>query len=148
MSRWPKPGSFWDYALPALFIAGMLLLLFWVRTSHGLRWGDAALALTASALVFGGIAALAPRHGKPRKPRRGGFWAGLVLFVAALGSMFGLLFADTYLFHPEDMSTRLLVNDGEIMAVVAGVAAWRFFWSKHRRPPQDLSEVISPSQRR
>jgi glycerol uptake facilitator-like aquaporin len=56
MSPFPKPRDFWDYALFALVMTGLLLLLFWVYTSDRLRWTDILLAATAAALfVLGAI---------------------------------------------------------------------------------------------
>jgi hypothetical protein len=39
----PKPRGFWDYALSALVMTGVLVLLFWLEASDGISWTDAAL---------------------------------------------------------------------------------------------------------
>jgi hypothetical protein len=46
----PKPRGFWDYALFALVMTG-LLMFFWPGASDAVGWTDAALAL-ATAVLF------------------------------------------------------------------------------------------------
>jgi hypothetical protein len=43
----PKPRGFWDYALFALVVTG-LLMFFWLGATDAVGWTDAALALAAA----------------------------------------------------------------------------------------------------
>ena len=49
----PKPRGFWDYALFALMMTGLLVLLFWMDASNGIGWADAAVAVAAAVLFVG-----------------------------------------------------------------------------------------------
>ncbi len=51
MIHLPKPRGFRDYALFAVFMAGLLLFLFWLTAAYPIGWADAVLALAEAALM-------------------------------------------------------------------------------------------------
>jgi drug/metabolite transporter (DMT)-like permease len=90
MIHLPKPRGFWDYALFALIMAG-ILFLFWVEASDGIGWADAALALSAAALfVFGTI--LARRGEKATWVAWPTWHAHLLATAGAFALQIGMLF--------------------------------------------------------
>lgn len=136
MVPFPKPRGFWDYALFALFMTGLLMLLFLIEASDGIGWTDAAFAGSAAALfVFATIFARRAEKGK---------WivqpAWYARALVALGSfifILGALYGDTYLLHHNSLIRTSLWHD-----VVLGIVliAW-FVWSPLRRfraKPQSL----------
>jgi len=126
----PKPRGFWDYALFALVMTGVLLFLFWLEASDGVRWADATLAFTAAVLCV--LAIVLSRRGEKAKwiaqPTR---YAHLLMVLGALGLMFGAIYADAYLFHRRDITSSRLRHD----MVLAPALTALMLWSLRRRLP-------------
>ena len=106
----PSPRGFWDYALFALILAGLLMGLFWLEIGGGIGLADAGLALVTSMLgVF--IVILARQSEKAKwvsRPTR------RVHLLAAVGTclfIFGALFADAYILHRREISARMFRDD-------------------------------------
>ena len=125
----PKPRGFWDYALFASMMTGVLLLLLWLEASDGVSWADAALAFASA--VLGTFAIVLARRGEKAtwiKQR-----SRHVYLVAALGAfmlLFGALYADAYLLHRRDITASRLRSD-VLLAMVLTAAT---LWSSRRRP--------------
>ena|SRR5579862_9702698 len=126
----PKPRGFWDYAIFAMAMTGLLLLLFWMEASDGVGWADAALAIAAAVLCV--LAIVFARRGEKAT------WIGqstrythLVAVLGSGGLMFGSLYADGYLLHRRDISSSRLWHD----IVLAVVLTPAMLWSLRRRPP-------------
>jgi threonine/homoserine efflux transporter RhtA len=118
-----KPRGFWDYALFALAMVGLLVFLFWLEASDGIGWADAVLALGAGALFAFGV--IIARRGEKatwiaRPTRRTHLLASLGAFVL----MFGAIYADTYLFHRRDITSKRLRNDAILAIGVTAGALW------------------------
>jgi hypothetical protein len=131
----PKPRGFWDYALFALMMTGLLSFLFWLEASDGVGWADAALA-SASA-VFLVFAIILARRGEKAAWIKQPTWH--VYPAAALGVlavMFGAIYADAYLLHHRDLAPNRLRRD-VVVAIVstAGIVSSllrRFFRAKRQ----------------
>jgi hypothetical protein len=130
MSPFPKPRGFWDYALFALVMTGLLLFLFWIEASDEVDWADAALAFTVGVLIVL-VIVLVRRKEKGTwivQPPR---YTLLLAVLAATGLLFGAIFADAYLFHRKDITTGRLRHD---MVIGVGMMAV-VYWSLRKRSP-------------
>jgi hypothetical protein len=126
----PKPRGFWDYALFALTMTGVLVFLFWLETSDGLGWADAALACAAAVLfVFATI--LARRGEKARWIAQPTWHSYLLAALGTSGLMFGAIYADAYLIHLRDITSNRLWHDMVFVIVVTTGT----LWSSRRRLP-------------
>ena len=128
MLAFPKPRGFWDYALFAFLLTGLLLSLFWLEASDGIRWGDATLALGVAILSV--VAIVLSRRLEKAKWIRQPTW--LVYLLATLGTiavMFGAAYADAYLLH------RGKVNSGELSdnLLYAVIFTAVMLWSSRKR---------------
>lgn len=128
MIRFPKPRGFWDYALFALVMTAVLILLFWGESSNGIGWADIAIAFASVVLsVFAIILARSREKAKwIRQPSRHVY---LLLALGAFSLIFGALYADAYLLHPRDITSRRLLND---LGLAIFLVAWTL-WSSRRR---------------
>jgi hypothetical protein len=131
----PKPRGFWDYALFALMMSGLLSFLFWLEASNGVGWADAAIAFASA--VFLVFAIIVARRGEKAAWIKQSTWQ--VYPVAALGVlavMFGAIYADAYLLHRRDLAPTRLRRD-VVVAIVstAGIVSSllrRFFRAKRQ----------------
>src|SRR5579864_700317 len=88
----PKARGFWDYALCALVMTGLLSLLFWLEASDRVRWGDAAVAFVSAVLsVFGII--LARRGEKATWIKQPTWRVYLIAGPGAFAMIFGAIYA-------------------------------------------------------
>ncbi len=125
----PKPRGFWDYALFALAMSGVLLLLFWLEAIDGFRWADATFAFTAAVLCV--LAIVLSRRGEKAKWIAQPTWyAHLLVVLGAVGWLFGAIYADAYLFHRRDITSSRLRHDVVFAVVLTAV----MLWSLRRRP--------------
>lgn len=131
MASLPKPRGFWDYALFALIMTGVLFSLFWLEASDGVSWTDALFAFATAVLSVLGIVLL--RRGERAiwraQPTRS---THLIALLGALGLVFGAIYADAYLFHRRDITFSRLRHDIVFSAVLTAVILWS---SQLRRPP-------------
>lgn len=126
----PKPRGFWDYALFALLMTGLLLFLFWLEASDAVGWADTALAFATAALCVFAIV-LARRAEKARwiaQPTRPAY---LLAVLGAFGMMFGAIYADAYLLHRRDITSSRFRHDAVSGVLLTTVT----LWSSRRRPP-------------
>jgi hypothetical protein len=124
----PKPRGFWDYALFALMMTGVLVLLFQLEASGGVGWVDAALAFTVAALFV--FATILGRQREKAKWIAHPTWHVYVLArFAAFVLIFGAICADAFLFHRSDITSSRLRRD----TVVAISVAIGLLWSSWRR---------------
>ena len=130
MIPFPKPRGFWDYALFALLMTGLLLSLFWLEASDGVGWLDAALAFAAAVLLVFAII-LARRGEKATWIARPTWRAYLLLAFAAFILMFGAVYADAYIFHRSDITYSRFRHD----MVLAIVLTAGLLWPSRRRFP-------------
>ena len=130
MSLFPKPRGFWDYALFALFMTGVLLALFWIEATDGLGWADALLAVAAAVLFVLGV--ILARRGEKAKWITQPTWR--VSFLAALGALvllFAAVYADAYLLHHRDLTSDRLRRDMVAVMVAVAVALWTSLRRRH-----------------
>jgi uncharacterized membrane protein len=124
----PKPRGFWDYALFALIMTGVLSFLFWMEASDGVGWSDAALACMAAALFV--IATVLARRGEKARWIAHPTWhAYLLVCLGAFALIFGAIYADAYLLHRRDLTSNRLRHD--IVPALLGPAA--VLWSSRGR---------------
>jgi hypothetical protein len=119
----PKPRGFWDYALFALVMAGVLALLFWLEASDPVGWRDAALAFTAAVLLVFAII-LARRGEKAKWIAQPTWYAQFVAFLGAFLLVSGTIYADGYLLHHRDITSSRLRHDIVFTVVVAAAMVW------------------------
>jgi len=119
----PKPRGFWDYALFALVMTGVLSLLFWLEASNGVGWVDAALAFASAVLLV--VCIVLVRRGEKAAWTKQPTWR--VYLVTSLGIftlMFGAIYADAYLFHRRDITARRFWNDVVLAILLTAVMLW------------------------
>ena len=123
MILFPKPRGFWDYALFALLMTGVLLLLFWSDASSGLGWADAELATAAAAI--GVFAIILGRRGEKAKWIASQTWPALAIVVVGVFVwMFGAIYADAYLLHRSDITSKRIQHDAVLAIVLTGATLW------------------------
>lgn len=125
----PKPRGFWDYALFALIMTGLLMCLFWVEVSDAVGWTDAALAFAAAVLCVFAII-LARRAERATWIARPTWYVNLLAVLGVIGLVFGAIYADTYLLHRRDITSSRLRHD----IVFAGVLTAAMLFQLRRRP--------------
>jgi hypothetical protein len=119
----PKPRGFWDYALFALGISVLLVFLFWVEASNGLGWADVVVALAAAVLFV--VAAMLGRRGEKAKWIAQPTWrVHLLATSGAFVLLFGVMYADAYLFHRWDITSNRLRHDMVLAVVLTAAAVW------------------------
>jgi len=129
MARFPKPRGFWDYALFALMMTGLLLFSFWVNSIDGVRWSDALLAATGAVLLVLGIIIM--RRGEKAKWIAHPTWrAHLLVTLGAVSLLFGAIYADAYLLHRGEITRDRL----EHHVIPIAVAIVTTLWASRRRP--------------
>jgi len=128
----PKPRRFWDYALFALVMTGLLMFLFWLEASNAFGLADTALAFATSVLCVFAIV-LARRAEKApwiAQPTRSAYL--LLAVLGAFGMMFGAIYANAYLLHRRDITSSRFRHDA-VSGVLFTTAVT--LWSSRRRPP-------------
>jgi hypothetical protein len=129
MTPFPKPRGFWDYALFALMMTGLLFFLFWVNAIDRVRWSDALLAATGAVLLVLGIIVM--RRGEKAKWIVHPTWrAHLLVTLGAVSLLFGAIYADAYLFHRRAITPDRL----ERHVIPTAVAIVTTLWASRRRP--------------
>jgi hypothetical protein len=124
----PKPRSFWDYALFALMLTGLLVLLFWIEATHGIGWADTVLALAASVLCVL-IIVVARRNERAAWIVRPTWQARLLVALGAFLLIFGAVYADGYILHRIDITANRFRQD----VVLCVAMATAMFLSLRRR---------------
>lgn len=119
----PKPRGFWDYALFALLLTIGLVFLFWLEATDGVRWADAGLALAVAVVSVLGII-LARRNEKAAWIARPTWLTRLLFSLAAFAVMLGAIYADAYVLHRSEFTTRRLSRDMCICVAMAVAIAW------------------------
>lgn len=107
----PSPRGFWDYALFALVLAGLLMGLFRLEIGGGIGLADAGFALVTSILCVL-LVILARRSEKAMWISRPTTWR--IHLLAVLGAclfIFGAIFADGYLLHRREISAGRFSQD-------------------------------------
>lgn len=126
-----KPRSFWDYAVVALGITGLLFFLFWLNASDGVGRADAALAFAVAVLsVF--VVVLVRRGEKAAWIARPTRFLNLLFVLGSFGLMFAATYADSFLLHRKDL-TRGRLRDDTINFVVLSVA---LLWTTRKWPSE------------
>lgn len=129
MTPFPKPRGFWDYALFALMMTGLLFLLFWVNAIDRVRWSDALLAGMGAVLLVLGIIIM--RRGEKAKWIAHPTWrAHLLVTLGAVSLLFGAVYADAYLLHRRAITADRL----ERHVIPIAVAIVTTLWASRRRP--------------
>jgi hypothetical protein len=129
----PKPRGFWDYALFALTMTGVLVFLFWLDTGDRIGWADAALGCAAAVLLV--FAIIAARRGEKARWIAEPTWHVYVLApLGAFALMFGAMYADSYLLHRGDITSNRPWHDMGLAIVMTAVIA-RALWSSRKRHP-------------
>lgn len=129
----PKPRGFWDYALFALVMTGLLVFLFWLEAGDRIGWADAALGCAAAVLLV--FAIILARRGEKASWIAQPTWR--VYLLASLGAfalMFGAMYADSYLLHRRDITFNRLWHDTGLAIAITAVTAGTL-WSSRRRHP-------------
>jgi hypothetical protein len=130
----PKPRGFWDYALSALVMSGLLMLLFWVEASDAVGWTDAALAFAAAVLGVS-VVILARRAERATWMAQPTWYVNLIAVLGACGFMFGPMYIDAYLFHRNDITSSRFRHDIVFAVVIAGVVLWNLLRQPRARRP-------------
>lgn len=131
----PKPRGFWDYALFALIMSGMLLLLFWAEARDGISWVDGALALAAA--VFFVLAIILARRGEKAKwISQPSPYTYSLMILGTVVMMFGAVYGDAYLLHRTDISSSRVWHDIVLAVVIVAVMLWSL--RKRLRPSRQL----------
>ena len=110
-------------------MTGLLLFLFWVEASGEIGWADAALALSASALLVLAII-LARRNEKAAWIARPPQWIIPLGTLGALILTFGAIYADQYLLHRKDITADRLQLHLIIALVIISVSSVRLLKRK------------------
>ncbi|SRR5713226_358615 len=126
----PKPRGFWDYALFALVMTGLLMLLFWLEASDAVGWADTGLAFATAVLCIFAIV-LARRAEKATWIAQVTRSAYKLAVLGAFGMMFGAIYADAYLLHRRDITFSRFRHDAVFGILFTAVT----LWSSQRRPP-------------
>ena len=130
MIRLPKPRSFWDYALFALIMAGVLMFLFWWEASDRVGWTDAAFAFAAAVLLVCTVV-LVRRGEKATWIAQPTWFAYLLVSLGASGWLLAASFADACLLHRRDITSSRLGNDVVRVALFTPLTLWTLL---RRRP--------------
>lgn len=131
----PKPRGFWDYALFALLMSGILMCLFWSEIGHGIGWADAALALAAAVLCALAII-LARRNERATWIGRPSSWkANLLVALGSFLFVIGALYADRYILHRMDVTASQIHRD-VALGIALSIAASLSFRNRHTARPQ------------
>ena len=123
MTSIPKPRGFWDYALFALAMTGLLMFLFWSEASDRVGWADAALAFVAAVLLVFAII-LARRAEKAAWIAQPTLYAYLLTVLGAVGFMFGAVYADAYLLHRRDITPSRFWHDVAFGVLFTALTLW------------------------
>jgi hypothetical protein len=123
MIAFPKPRGFWDYALFALAMTGLLVFLFWLEATDGIGLADAALALAVAALFVLGVI-IARRGEKATWIARPTWPVYLLVALGAFLLIFGAIYADSYLLHRTDITFKRLRRDTIVAITVIGAMLW------------------------
>jgi drug/metabolite transporter (DMT)-like permease len=119
----PKPRGFWDYAIFALVMTGLLLFVFWIGASDGVRWADAMLAFAAAVLFV--LAIIVVRRGEKanwiKQPR---WYVQMLGVLGTFGLVFGAVYADAYLLHGRAITSSRLRHDVVLAVVLTAVTLW------------------------
>lgn len=125
----PKPRGFWDYALFALLMTGLLMFSFWLEASDAVGWADTALAFATAVLcVFAIVLARTEKATWIAQPTRSAY---LLAVLGAFGIVFGAIYADAYLLHRRDITSGRFHHDAVWGVLLTAVT----LWSSRRRPP-------------
>ena len=135
----PKPRPFWEYALFALIMTGLLMFLFWLEASDAVGWADTALAFATAVLCVFAIV-LARRGEKATwiaQPTRSAY---LLAVLGAFGMMFGAIYADAYLLHRRDITSSRFHHDAVFGVLWTAVTLWSSrraatLWAPRTQPP-------------
>ena len=104
-----KPRGFWDYGLFAIFLAGLLTLLFWVEVGR-YGWPDAVFAFLA-ALFFVFAIILVRRNETAAWIRQPSSPLGLWVSLGMAPFVFGAIYLDAFLLHRNQMPAgRFRIN--------------------------------------
>lgn len=116
----PKPRGFWDYALFALMMTGMLSFLFWMEANDDIGWADVALAFASA--VFLVFATILARRGEKAAWIKHPTWPVYPLVaLGVLAVMFGAIYADAYLLHRKALTPSRLRREA-VVAIVSSAA--------------------------
>lgn len=107
----PRPRSFWDYALFALMLMGLLVLLLWVEADYRVGWTDAVFALVTAFLCVSAISILARSTEATKKIVQSTWQAKLSLVLGTVLLIFGFLYADVYFIHHIKITASRLRHD-------------------------------------
>jgi hypothetical protein len=129
----PKPRGFWDYTLFALVMTGLLLFLFWLEAGDRIGWTDAALACAAAVLLVFAII-LARRGEKARWIAQPNWHVYVLAPLGAVALALGAIYADSYLLHRSDITSKRLWHDMGLAIVMTAVLA-RGLWSSRKQYP-------------
>ena len=123
MTQQPKPRSVRGHALFALIVSIALVLVFQVMASDGVGWGDVAVALAGALLLVAVIAILDRRRSKAVWVDNPTWKSKLLFGVGGIFLGLGLLYADSCLLHPRDLTPARFRQDVVLGAVAFGVPA-------------------------
>ena len=130
----PKPRGFWDYALMALMVTGVLSVSFWLEAGDGASWADVALAFASAILLVFGV--IVVRRGENATWTKHPAWrAQPLVLLGAFALIFGSAYADAYLLHRRNITARRFWGD-VVLAIL--MTAWMASSSRRRSHVQRL----------
>ena len=127
MIRFPKPRGFWDYALFALLMTGLLLLV-WSFSTYRIVWTDAAFAFVVATLLAACIVAVR-RNEKAKWIKRATWRTVLIVYITLSVLFYATDYARGYLLHHTTITAYQLRHD-LISSLL--LSAWITWWW-HRR---------------
>lgn len=127
MLRFPKPRGFWDYALSATVVTGLLVFLFWLESSNGVGWLDGVVAVAAGVLFVLGV--ILARQNENATWMARPTWRTYALGIFACAAlMLGAEYADAYLLHRGNFTSGRLLDDAVTIVIVSAALIWS--WQK------------------
>ena len=131
----PKPRSFWDYALFALFMTGLLLLVFWSDSTNRIGWADVVFALAAAILSALGVV-LARRRERAAWIKRPIWQASFIVCIAAFALLSVAEYGDGYLLHHTTITAHQLRHDFIFGLFLSAGLTW--LWRRRSRRNSQL----------
>lgn len=128
MIRFPKPRGFWDYALFALFVTGLLLLVFWSSSTYHIDWFDAAFALVIAIFLALGIV-FGRRREKAEWIKHPSWRTSFIACFATCAFLLAAEYAHAYFLHRTTIATGQLRHDLIFIVVLSAALPW---WLRRR----------------
>jgi hypothetical protein len=143
MTPFPRPRGFWIFELPNLvfgafamvFIAPLVLGMFWVQARERIGWADVALASASAVLLVLFIMIIFFLRGEKARYTVQPNWLRCLVAGVGLAIILGATCADTYLLHRSKFTSTRLCEDGVTVLIITAVLGFL----KQNRSKRQLS---------